>query len=75
MRVELEGSVCKCIEDGITVFITRVELLDRINLLINGAIGVREWGDIPADEKNSIGGRRIAPPSHPPRATAARLQM
>ena len=29
---------CKCIED---TFITRIELLDRINLLINGAIGVR----------------------------------
>ena len=32
---------CKCIEDGVTTFITRIELLDRINLLINGAIGVR----------------------------------
>jgi len=32
---------CKCIEDGVTTFITQIELLDRINLLINGAIGVR----------------------------------
>ena len=40
---------CKCIED---TFITRIELLDRINLLINGAIGVRR-ATSHTDEKNS----------------------
>ena len=43
---------CKCIEDGVTTFITQIELLDRINLLINGAIGVRR-ATSHTDEKNS----------------------
>ena len=42
----------KCIEDGVTTFITRIELLDRINLLINGAIGVRR-----ATSLADVGGR------------------
>ena len=68
---------CKCIED-VTTFITRIELLDRINLLSAtvtaplACVGRTSH----ARGRNSTGGRRIAPPpSQTPRTTAEDWQM